>query len=215
MLFVFLVSGFAFVSPSGKPVTLIPESWIGDLAASHNPLLHVLAIFVRESSRPATLVLSLAGLMAFGYLIFEMLRLPKIPRQRMYVVLILTFFSVLFFAFFEQAGSSLTNFTERNVDRVTGRTRITAADIGKTIDIQPTQKQLGYHNGDKLFTNNVLTDLRNEQKKLAQEPLRAARRTFPRRPGPISRSPGKSPATTTAWRSLRSTTRFPQARSSR
>ena len=167
---VFLVSGFAFVAPDGKPVTLIPASWVNDLSASHNPLVKVLAIFLRESSRPATLVLSLAGLIAFGYLVFEMVRLPRIPRQRMYVVLILIFFSVLFFAFFEQAGSSLTNFTDRNVDRVTGRSRITAEDIGRTIDIQPTQKQLGYHNGDKLFTLNILTDLRNEQRARAGGP---------------------------------------------
>ena len=169
VVFVFLVSGFAFVSPDGKPVTLIPASWVSNLTARHNPLFGVLAIFARECSRPATLVLSLAGLTALGYLIFEMVRLPRIPRQRMYVVLVLMFFSMLFFAFFEQAGSSLTNFTERNVNRVTGRTTITAKDIGKTIDIQPTQKQLGYHNGDRLFTNNVLADLRNEQKKFGEE----------------------------------------------
>jgi len=171
VVFVFLVSGFAFVSPGGKPITLIPASWVNSLTDSHNPLLHVVAIVLRESSRPATLVLSLAGLIAFGYLIFEMIRMPRIPRQRMYVVLILTFFSVLFFAFFEQAGSSLTNFTDRNVNRVTGRSRITAEDIGRTIDIQPTQKQLGYHNGDKLFTLNVLTDLREAQKKRKDEAL--------------------------------------------
>jgi proton-dependent oligopeptide transporter, POT family len=172
VFFVFMVSGFAFVSPGGKPISLIPDSFLKNLMTGHNPLLHVVAIFLRESSRPATLVLSLTGLIAFGYLIYEMLGLPRIPRQRMYVVLILTFFSVLFFAFFEQAGSSLTNFTERNVNRVTkGRHTITAADIGKTIAIQPTQAQLGYHNGDKIFTNNVLTDLRNEQARLQQEAL--------------------------------------------
>ena len=33
-------------------------------------------------------------------------------------MLILTFFSMLFWSFFEQAGSSLNNFADRNVDRV-------------------------------------------------------------------------------------------------
>jgi proton-dependent oligopeptide transporter, POT family len=171
VVFFFLVSGFAFFAADGRPQSLIPESWVNNLSASHNPFVRVVAIVLRESSRPAALVLTLAGLMAFGYLIFEMVRLPRIPRQRMYVVLILTFFSVLFFAFFEQAGSSLTNFTDRNVNRVTGRSRIDTGDIGKTIDIQPTQKQLGYHNGDKLFTLNSLTDLRNEHQKLKEEAL--------------------------------------------
>ena len=124
---------------------------------------------LRESSRPATLVLSLAGLIAFSYLIFETFRLPKIPRQRMYVVLVLTFFSVLFFAFFEQAGSSLTLFTDRNVDRVNVRHTVTASEVGSTIELQPTQKQLGYHNGDQLFTLNILTDLHDQEKKREDE----------------------------------------------
>jgi POT family proton-dependent oligopeptide transporter len=74
----------------------------------------------------------------------------------MFVVLILTFFSMLFWSFFEQAGSSLNNFTDRNVDRVFEDRKIEMAEVGETIRIQPTQEQLGYHNGDKLFT---LTDL--------------------------------------------------------
>jgi len=44
--------------------------------------------------------------------------------ERVFVVLILMFFSLLFWAFFEQAGSSLNNFTDRNVDRVLGGHRI-------------------------------------------------------------------------------------------
>jgi proton-dependent oligopeptide transporter, POT family len=41
--------------------------------------------------------------------------------------------------------------------------------VGKTIDIQPTQLQLGYHNGEQLFTLNVLDKLRKEHKE-ADEP---------------------------------------------
>jgi proton-dependent oligopeptide transporter, POT family len=171
VVFAFLVSGFAIVRADQQPMTLVPDTWVDSLKASTNPLLHVVAIVLRESSRPATMVLTLAGLVCFGFLLFETFRLPRIPRQRMYVVLILTFFSVLFFAFFEQAGSSLTLFTDRNVDRVTARHTITASEIGSTIQIQPTQKQLGYHNGDQLFTMNVLTDLRDQQKKRENEAL--------------------------------------------
>ena len=47
------------------------------------------------------------------------LRCSKIARgQRLFVVLILMFFSMLFWAFFEQIRSSVNNFTDRNVDRV-------------------------------------------------------------------------------------------------
>src|SRR5208282_2371300 len=90
---------------------------------------------------------------------------------RMYVVLILTFFSMLFWSFFEQAGSSLNNFTDRNVDRFfsfgsLGKPdRIIAdKDIGQTIRLQPTQKQLGYFNGGETFTMDALDKLREDNK---------------------------------------------------
>jgi proton-dependent oligopeptide transporter, POT family len=191
VVFCFLVSGFAFFTPDHKPITLIPDSWVNYLRDSPHIVLHVAAVLVRESSRPATLVLSLAGLLAFGYLIFEMFYLPRVQRQRMYVVLVLTFFSVLFFAFFEQAGSSLTNFTDRNVDRVTGRRTVTAAEVGTTIEIQPTQKQLGYHNGDQLFTLNILTDRRDEQKKRAEEASNRGVTTLDPQDGPDFTIPWK------------------------
>jgi POT family proton-dependent oligopeptide transporter len=82
----------------------------------------------------------------------------------MYVVLVLTFFSMLFWAFFEQAGSSLNNFTDRNVRRVVPgavlRT-IAEADVGKTIRLEPTQEQLGFHDGKQLFTLTALNELRS------------------------------------------------------
>jgi POT family proton-dependent oligopeptide transporter len=72
---------------------------------------------------------------------------------------------MIFWAFFEQAGSSLNNFTDRNVKRVVGATRtITEADLGSTLTIQPTQNQLGYSNGDRVFTIDQLTALRDANK---------------------------------------------------
>src|SRR5690606_4512439 len=119
-------------------------------------------VFLNEISKPAGILLVVTGILAFGYLLVETFRLERIARQRMYVVLILTFFSMLFFAFFEQAGSSVNNFTDRNVDRVVETRVITEEDIGKTLELQPTQEQLGFHNGEVLFTMSVLDDLREE-----------------------------------------------------
>ncbi len=84
----------------------------------------------------------------------------------MYVVLILMVFCTLFFAFFEQAGSSLNNFTDRNVDRIPHRATIrtvTEADVGQTISLEPTQEQVGFHDGQRIFTLDVLNGLRREQ----------------------------------------------------
>lgn len=57
-------------------------------------------------------VATLAALLWF--LIF---RAQQAERGPMFVAIVLTIFSAVFFAFFEQAGSSMTLFTKRNVDR--------------------------------------------------------------------------------------------------
>jgi len=74
-------------------------------------------LLVQRNEVAGSLLLVL-GVLAFGSLLREALRSTRIERQRMYVVLILMFFSMLFWAFFEQAGSSVNNFTDRNIDRV-------------------------------------------------------------------------------------------------
>lgn len=157
------VSGFSPLN-QGDAVTIIPETTIENIEAS-GPVGEVLAVFLHETSKPAGLVLFLAGLVAIVYLGMHTIKLERIPRQRMYVVLILTFFSMFFWSFFEQAGSSLNNFADRNVSRVVGQTRtIENADIGSTITIQPTQEQLGYSNGDRVFTMDQLTAMRDENR---------------------------------------------------
>ena len=55
-----------------------------------------------------------------GYLFIDALKEDKVQRDRMFVILVLWVFHSLFWAFFEQAGSSLTLFTARNVDRMIG-----------------------------------------------------------------------------------------------
>jgi POT family proton-dependent oligopeptide transporter len=122
----------------------------------------IAGIFVEEVSKPAGLVLTVLGILAFGYLILETFRLKKIQRERMIAALILIFFQMLFFAFFEQAGSSVNNFTDRNIDRVGETVAVTEDKIGKTIKVEPTQAQLGYVYNDAgaAFTNDDLDELR-------------------------------------------------------
>jgi POT family proton-dependent oligopeptide transporter len=160
-----LVSGFSPFTAEGGSATLVAEEVIKNLRASESGVANAVAVVVEEVSKPAGLVLMLSGLVALVYLGVATFRLEKVPRERMFVVLILTFFSILFWSFFEQAGSSLNNFADRNVDRVLTRERtITSREMGSTIRIQPTQEQLGYRNGDRLFTLDVLTALRAENK---------------------------------------------------
>lgn len=163
-VFGLLVSGFAPLRSSGTPYVLFSQSTIQALHQSKGALSQIAAVVLEEISKPAGLVLLATGVGALVYLAIGMARLPKIPRERLLVALILTFFSMLFWSFFEQAGSSLNNFTDRNVDRVSEQRVITAAEFGTSVRLQPTQKQAGYHNGTELFTLHELDELRASHK---------------------------------------------------
>jgi dipeptide/tripeptide permease len=85
--------------------------------------------------------LNAMGIVAFGGLLWSAVSAQGIERSRMYVILVLCFFSMLFWAFFEQGGTSISNFTDRNVDRVNGGTAVVA---GQTYsDVAITQEFLG------------------------------------------------------------------------
>lgn len=154
------VSGFSIVTSDGNPVQLISSESIESFKKDGGPLTQIAAVFMEEISKPAGLLLTLTGALAFGYLILKTFSLDRIAKQRMFVVLTLTFFSMLFWAFFEQAGSSLNNFADRNVDRVSESKVVTEDLVGTTIRLQPTQEQLGFTNGEKVFTLDQLNVLR-------------------------------------------------------
>ncbi|MCA9051603.1 MAG: peptide MFS transporter [Planctomycetaceae bacterium] len=154
------VSGFSIVTSDGSPAQLISEQRISEFKASGGAVTEIVGVFLEEVSKPAGLLLTVTGILAFGYLILRTLQLETVPRHRLTVALTLTFFSMLFWAFFEQAGSSLNNFADRNVDRVAEDHSVTGDQVGSVIRLQPTQEQLGYSNGDAVFTLNQLDELR-------------------------------------------------------
>lgn len=111
-------------------------------------------------------VLYVLGAVALAWLIYQIATRPKVQRERLQVVLVLLFFSMLFWAFFEQAGSSVNNFTDRNVDRVAEAKVLTQADVGTTVDLKLNSGQLGYKIGDyDVFTMNELDDIREVKNK--------------------------------------------------
>ena len=64
-------------------------------------------------------LLSLTAVVAVGAIaVYAVRKLERIERDRLFVVLYLTAVSVVFWSLFEQAGSSLNLFADRNVDRV-------------------------------------------------------------------------------------------------
>ncbi|MFO0789735.1 MAG: peptide MFS transporter [Pirellulales bacterium] len=116
-----------------------------------------------------------SGVVALAYLLFDVARRTKVERQRMFVIIILAFFSVVFWASFEQAGSSMGNFADRNVDRVPEENTVTQSDVGTTLHfritaphgadgITPlprlTQEQLGKQNDDPSMSQRVAEAMR-------------------------------------------------------
>ncbi len=77
----------------------------------------ILVWFLVQSYIYGTL-LTVIGVLVLAYIIYYTLtHFDSVDRQRVTVALILTFFSMVFWSFFEQAGSSINLFTDRNVDR--------------------------------------------------------------------------------------------------
>ena len=104
----------------------------------------------------ARYVLYTVGAVALGYILVEAFRVTRRERERLFVILIMAFFSMLFWAFFEQAGSSVNNFTDRNVDRVTEARVITQADVGRPLTFRLNQEQLGYPQNGRVFSLDQL-----------------------------------------------------------
>lgn len=100
--------------------------------------------FLVQNSSAAGWVLSIFGGLALLSVIIEATRSERVERQRLMVVLVSMFFSMLFWSFFEQAGSSINNFTDRNVDRVREERVITADEVGRTVPLRLNQEQVGH-----------------------------------------------------------------------
>jgi len=76
-----------------------------------------LVAFLLQNATVVGFLLLGTGIVVLGSLLGTAMRLDKVPREKMFVILVLIFFHMTFWAFFEQAGSSLTLFLDRNVDR--------------------------------------------------------------------------------------------------
>ena len=62
-------------------------------------------------------MLIVSGVAMLAYTLYEASKLPKEPRERMYAILFLIGLNPLFWGLFEQAGGSLSLYTDRFVDR--------------------------------------------------------------------------------------------------
>ena len=86
-------------------------------------------VLVQERAVVGNLLLLTGGAAVTGIVWFSATRCTPVERNRMLLVLLLTATSVLFWALFEQAGSSMNLFADRVVDRDVGGLTIAASQL--------------------------------------------------------------------------------------
>jgi len=145
---------------SARTVKLVPQSVLASFEESGSTGLELVGFLLHQVSSPPGLMLTVVGVIATVYLLIEAFRSEKIERERLFAVLIMMIFSMLFWAFFEQAGSSVSNFTDRNIDRVFEERVLTAEDVGQTVELEVNQEQLGYAIGDPTLKADIEAQLR-------------------------------------------------------
>ena len=80
-------------------------------------ILPVVASLLNFNQAMATALLVISAIMIIYIIVISLQMKEKIDGQRLLVVVVLFFFHIVFWALFEQAGGSLTLFTDSNVDR--------------------------------------------------------------------------------------------------
>ena len=121
LIFYFGRKSFEAKALPPDPVRL-HESWVGPLSRWHVTLLGSVAVIpiiyllIRYNEVVLYLLLA-AGVYVIYTLITGAAKEGKIARDKIIGMIILFFFNIVFWACFEQAGSSLTLFADRNVDR--------------------------------------------------------------------------------------------------
>lgn len=108
-------------APYLGPLTLLHVTILGSLLII--PVLYFLLIY---SEVVGYLLLAVAAYVIFS-LMSRGVKEGNVLRDRMIVFIILMFFNIVFWACFEQAGTSLTLFADRNVDRMIGDWEMGAA----------------------------------------------------------------------------------------
>lgn len=119
----FFTMGQPLLEGKGEPVN--PEDLkkkVGGVIGKE-PFIYILGLlgvpliyFIVQNNELVGKLLTIGTIAILGYVAFEMRKLTKIENFRLSLALLLTFGSVIFFTLFEQAGSSLSLFAERNTN---------------------------------------------------------------------------------------------------
>jgi proton-dependent oligopeptide transporter, POT family len=95
-------------------VGFIPNALLPYVSAA---VMIVLAMVLITYNDVVDILLSILAIGILGFLLFQASKMPTVDKQRIWVIVILLLFTTIFWTFFELAGSALSLFTARNVDR--------------------------------------------------------------------------------------------------
>lgn len=110
-----------------QPIAYVTKKYFGFLKTEHLVYLisfifvPVFALLVNHNETKIggfglmTSILSTLGIIVLIKIAVHMYQESKVDAQRLFVIVILTFISMVFWSFFEQAGTSLTIFADQNV----------------------------------------------------------------------------------------------------
>ncbi|MFM5950779.1 MAG: peptide MFS transporter [Novosphingobium sp.] len=114
-LVVFVLGKKALNGAGEAPRPLSKGLEYGLYAIGFGAVAVIWALVQYQSVIQSLLVVSGIGLL--GYVLYETFKLDKEPRERMFAILFLISLNPLFWGLFEQAGGSMSLFTDRYVDR--------------------------------------------------------------------------------------------------
>jgi len=114
-LIIFVIGRPALKGRGEPPVALPPGKEIA-LYGSGFAAVAVIWGLIQYQDVIQTLLI-VAGVAMLGYTLYEAFKLPKEPRERMFAILFLIALNPLFWGLFEQAGGSISLYTDKFVDR--------------------------------------------------------------------------------------------------
>ncbi|MBM3430220.1 MAG: peptide MFS transporter, partial [Bacteroidetes bacterium] len=95
-------------------VSVIPNSILPYVASA---IMIALATVLIKYNDFVDIILVILAVAVIGYLLYQAGKMEVAAKQRIWVIVILLLFTTIFWTFFELAGSALSLFTARNVDR--------------------------------------------------------------------------------------------------
>ncbi len=113
---IIFVLGKPALMGKGEPPKLLDRPMEVKLYATGLAAVAAVWLLIQYQGVMQNLVI-VSGVAMLGYVLYEAFKLPKEPRERMFAILFLIALNPLFWGLFEQAGGSLSLYTDRYVDR--------------------------------------------------------------------------------------------------